>query len=135
MSRDELAFPPAFFRSWTGTVCKTGSMHEAAEKGDLAALEKHMVAGREMGYPDHETLRKRDDVLGATCLHFAAENGHHHVVKVRACLSSLLQTHIRAHIYSWASCLTPLTGSTFPGAPQYFCRPDLALCSLPSVCS
>ncbi|KAK9806386.1 hypothetical protein WJX72_012404 [[Myrmecia] bisecta] len=70
---------PLAFRGQT--VSKTGSVHEAAELGELELLQKHCDGGRELGYPDRETLRKKDDMLGAMPLHYAAENGHVEAVK------------------------------------------------------
>ncbi len=37
-----------------------------------------------MGYPARETLRKRDALVGATCLHYAAEHGRTECAKVGA---------------------------------------------------
>lgn len=65
-----------------GSQQKTGTVHEAAEEGEIAVLERHVQVGMDMGYPARETLRKRDGVMGATPLHYAAENGHLHVLKV-----------------------------------------------------
>lgn len=64
------------------TLSQAHTIHEAAELGKIDKLQQFVDAGLEMGYPARETLRKRDTLVGATCLHYAAEHGHLECAKV-----------------------------------------------------
>lgn len=60
----------------------SGTVHEAAERGSIDALQRHLNIARELGYPDKDTLTRPDTLLGAFPLHFAAENGRMNVLEV-----------------------------------------------------
>ncbi|CAD7698504.1 unnamed protein product [Ostreobium quekettii] len=62
-------------------VSGTGSIHEAADLGDIRKLEEFIQRGLDNGYPDRVSLQVRDELLGAMPLHFAAERGHLNVVE------------------------------------------------------
>lgn len=70
-------------RFFSRTLSSANTLHEAAEVGNIDKLQQFVDAGKEMGYPARETLRKRDDLVGATCLHYAAEHGRTACAKVR----------------------------------------------------
>ena len=74
-----LAMASRFFSHSTSF---SNTVHEAAEQGNVPKLQQFVDAGKEMGYPARETLRKRDALVGATCLHYAAEHGRTECVKV-----------------------------------------------------
>ncbi|KAL3159205.1 hypothetical protein ABBQ32_011186 [Trebouxia sp. C0010 RCD-2024] len=62
-------------RFFSRALSSANTLHEAAELGDIDKLQQFVDAGKEMGYPARETLRARDALVGATCLHYAAEHG------------------------------------------------------------
>ena len=69
-------------RFFSRSMSVSNTLHEAAELGNIDRLQQFVDAGKEMGYPARETLRKRDDLVGATCLHYAAEHGRTQCAKV-----------------------------------------------------
>ncbi|KAL0027243.1 hypothetical protein WJX77_006497 [Trebouxia sp. C0004] len=62
-------------RFFSRSLSSANTLHEAAELGNIDKLQQFVDAGKDMGYPARETLRKRDALVGATCLHYAAEHG------------------------------------------------------------
>ncbi|KAL3151687.1 hypothetical protein ABBQ38_012671 [Trebouxia sp. C0009 RCD-2024] len=62
-------------RFFSRALSSAHTLHEAAELGNIDKLQQFVDAGKEMGYPARETLRARDALVGATCLHYAAEHG------------------------------------------------------------
>ena len=65
-------------------LAKTGSICEAAESGRLDVVKRlSQAVVDELGYPLHEALSEKDSLLGAQPMHFAAENGHLHIIEVR----------------------------------------------------
>jgi hypothetical protein len=73
---------------FTSAPTASGTVHEAAERGSVQGLQRHADVARELGYPDRDTLTRPDVLLGATPLHYAAENGHVHVLEVRGSILS-----------------------------------------------
>lgn len=71
-------------RFFSRSLSSANTLHEAAELGNVDKLQQFVDAGKEMGYPARETLRKRDALVGATCLHYAAEHGRTECAKVGA---------------------------------------------------
>lgn len=69
-------------RFFSRTLSASNTLHEAAELGNIDKLQQFVNAGKEMGYPARETLRTRDALVGATCLHYAAEHGRTKCAKV-----------------------------------------------------
>lgn len=67
---------------FTAAPTTSGTVHEAAERGNIDALQRHLNIARELGYPDKDTLTRPDTLLGAFPLHFAAENGRINVLEV-----------------------------------------------------
>jgi hypothetical protein len=63
----------------------SGTVHEAAERGSIEGLQRHLDVARELGYPDKDTLTRPDPLLGAFPIHYAAENGHVNVLEVKLC--------------------------------------------------
>lgn len=58
-----------------------GTLHEAAELGDVIGLEEHARRGMDNGYPERVTLQIRDNIMGGMPIHFAAEGGHIHILE------------------------------------------------------
>ncbi|KAL6758851.1 ankyrin repeat-containing domain protein [Haematococcus lacustris] len=58
-----------------------GTVHHAAECGDVEAVQRHVQQGASQGYPASVVLQSREDVLGMLPLHIAAERGHLELLK------------------------------------------------------
>lgn len=65
----------------TGGIFRKGSIHSAAELGDVERIEQLVREGVVKGYPEHVTLQSREDLMGMLPLHAAAEKGQVAVVK------------------------------------------------------
>ncbi|KAJ9516149.1 hypothetical protein QJQ45_024574 [Haematococcus lacustris] len=58
-----------------------GTVHHAAECGDVEAIQRYVQQGASQGYPASVVLQSREDVLGMLPLHIAAERGHLELLK------------------------------------------------------
>eukprot|EP00884_Botryococcus_braunii_P004416 jgi/Botrbrau1/13976/Bobra.117_2s0006.1 len=65
----------------TAAPTTSGTVHEAAERGSIEALQRHLDVARDLGYPDKDTLTRPDPLLGAFPIHYAAENGHANILE------------------------------------------------------
>lgn len=92
------------------SLSQAHTIHEAAELGKIDKLQQFVDAGLEMGYPARETLRKRDTLVGATCLHYAAEHGHLECAKVLGQLSCAVcfsaVTHLAELHSGWSTTMS-----------------------------
>lgn len=84
-------------RFFSRSISASNTIHEAAEHGNIDKLQQFVDAGKEMGYPARETLRKRDTLVGATCLHYAAEHGRTECAKVSWCKHTRLHLRVARH--------------------------------------
>lgn len=65
------------------SVFTAGTIWAAAETGSVPAVKAVELKEYETNaYPALKTLTSADGILGATCLHIAAERGHFVLVKV-----------------------------------------------------
>lgn len=97
-------------RFFSRSLSSANTLHEAAELGNIDKLQQFVDAGKEMGYPARETLRKRDALVGATCLHYAAEHGRIECAKVGAQIWILPNTHlvVKTVNLTCSGCLTTM---------------------------